>query len=138
MKIPVLLKKKTFYIALLSLTGAIALAVYGIKSDTSVGVISRFEDAVNTRNEKKILSTFEPDIRKELKKEFEIKHIEDIFSLATKKHKISILYKESQSLSDDENYDCICLITLDNKVERVYEQQISVKKDGKKKYISKF
>ena len=99
-----LIKKKAFWSAIISLIFAVGIAIFNTRLNPGTGVIDKLENSINTRNEKKILSLFEPSLRKELKNEPVLNNIVSSFNLDTQKHRLEIIYGDRSVSNGLETY----------------------------------
>ena len=112
-----LIKKKAFWSAIISLIFAVGIAIFNTRLNPGTGVIDKLENSINTRNEKKILSLFEPSLRKELKNEPVLNNIVSSFNLDTQKHRLEIIYGDRSVSNGLETYRAVFLTTLDGNIE---------------------
>lgn len=133
-----LIKKKAFWSAIISLIFAVGIAIFNTRLNPGTGVIDKLENSINTRNEKKILSLFEPSLRKELKNEPVLNNIVSSFNLDTQKHRLEIIYGDRSVSNGLETYRAVFLTTLDGNIENADVNTVFITEYNEKKYISNF
>lgn len=133
-----LIKKKAFWSAIISLIFAVGIAIFNTRLNPGTGVIDKLENSINTRNEKKILSLFEPSLRKELKNEPVLNNIVSSFNLDTQKHRLEIIYGNRSVSNGLETYRAVFLTTLDGNIENADVNTVFITEYNGKKYISNF